>query len=154
MEILDPCDTGPKVLKYAGFWIRAGAMLIDLIVIGVSFFLAMLLAIYFFMVYDIMEAKIAFVISRSIWATWAVLAIFYFASMESSSEQATLGKIAFRIKVGKSNGGKISFANAIGRYFSKMLSGMILYIGYIMVGFDEKKQGLHDKIANTYVFFK
>jgi uncharacterized RDD family membrane protein YckC len=73
--------------------------------------------------------------------------------MESSSRQATLGKMAVGIKVGNEQGQRISPANALGRVASKILSGLILYIGYIMVGFDARKQGLHDKIASTVVYY-
>ena len=74
--------------------------------------------------------------------------------MESSAKQATLGKLAVGIKVGKENGEKLSFGNALGRYLSKILSAITLCIGFMMVGWDKKNQALHDKIAKTYVFKK
>lgn len=75
----------------------------------------------------------------------------YEALMESSSYQATLGKMIFGMKVTDLYGNRISFARATGRHFAKILSGMILGIGFIMVGFTERKQGLHDMIAGTLV---
>src|SRR6266849_153843 len=75
----------------------------------------------------------------------------YEAFMESSSYQATLGKMIFGMKVTDLNGNRISFERATGRHFAKWLSAMILGIGYIMVGFTERKQGLHDLIAGTLV---
>jgi len=75
----------------------------------------------------------------------------YDALMTSSSKQGTLGKIVFRLKVVDLNGARISFARATGRFFAKILSGMILNIGYIMAGFTERKQALHDMIAGTFV---
>jgi len=81
----------------------------------------------------------------------AVIAIIYYAYFESSDKQATPGKMTMGLKVINKEGGKISFMNAVGRYFAKVLSGVIIYIGYIMIAFDEKKQGLHDKLASTYV---
>jgi uncharacterized RDD family membrane protein YckC len=75
----------------------------------------------------------------------------YEAFMESSSYQATLGKMIFGMKVTDLNGNRISFERATGRHFAKWLSGMILCIGYIMVGFTERKQGLHDLLAGTLV---
>ena len=71
--------------------------------------------------------------------------------MESSSLQATLGKMIFGMKVTDLNGNRISFARATGRHFAKYLSSMILFIGYIMAGFTERKQALHDMIAGTLV---
>jgi uncharacterized RDD family membrane protein YckC len=52
------------------------------------------------------------------------------------------------------NGEKISFGKATGRYFGKIISGMILCIGYIMAGFTEKKQALHDMMAGCLVVRK
>jgi uncharacterized RDD family membrane protein YckC len=75
----------------------------------------------------------------------------YEAFMESSSYQATLGKMILGMKVTDLNGNRISFGRATGRHFAKWISGMILCIGYIMVGFTERKQGLHDLLAGTLV---
>lgn len=78
----------------------------------------------------------------------------YFALMESSSKQATFGKIIVGIKVTDLDGNKISFARASGRYFSKYISGLILGIGYILAGVTEKKQALHDILASCLVINK
>jgi len=74
----------------------------------------------------------------------------YEAAMESSSKQATLGKMALGLKVTDEQGRRISFARATARYFSKFISA-ILFIGYIMAGFTARKQALHDMIAGTLV---
>lgn len=81
----------------------------------------------------------------------AILAWLYFALCESSAWQATLGKLAIGIRVVDMQGDRISFLRATGRHFAKILSGMILCIGYLMVAFTQRKQGLHDLIANTLV---
>ena len=78
----------------------------------------------------------------------------YFALMESSGKGATLGKMALGIKVTDLNGNGISFGTATGRFFGKMISGVILYIGFIMAGFTEKKQALHDIMAGCLVVNK
>lgn len=75
----------------------------------------------------------------------------YFAFMHSSSSQATLGKRALGLKVTGMNGQRISFLNATGRYFASFISGIILFIGYLMMLWDDKKQTLHDKLAGTLV---
>ena len=67
---------------------------------------------------------------------------------------ATLGKMAAKVRVVTAEGGKVSYARALGRYFSKILSGMICAIGYIMAAFDEEKRALHDRICNTRVVLK
>jgi uncharacterized RDD family membrane protein YckC len=59
--------------------------------------------------------------------------------------------MACNIKVVMADGGKVSFARAIGRHFAKFISGMILGIGYIMAGFDDQKRALHDRICDTRV---
>jgi uncharacterized RDD family membrane protein YckC len=64
---------------------------------------------------------------------------------------ATLGKMAMKIKVMRPDGSPISYGRATGRYFAKVLSGMILYIGYLMAFWDEEKCALHDRICQTRV---
>jgi uncharacterized RDD family membrane protein YckC len=78
----------------------------------------------------------------------------YFALMESSNYQATIGKMVLGLKVTDVNDGKLDFIKALVRNLSKIISGMILLIGYIMAGFTEKKQALHDMIAGTLVVKK
>jgi uncharacterized RDD family membrane protein YckC len=78
----------------------------------------------------------------------------YFAIMESSSRQATLGKMALGIVVTDISGRRISFARATGRQLGKIISGMILYIGYLMIAFTQRKQGLHDIMAECLVVVK
>ena len=76
----------------------------------------------------------------------------YFAGMESSERQATFGKSVVSLRVTDLEGRRLSFKHATGRFFAKIVSGLIpLAIGYIMAGFTEKKQALHDMIAGTLV---
>jgi len=75
----------------------------------------------------------------------------YFALMESSSRQATLGKMVIQARVTDEDGERISFRQATLRYFAKAISALILCIGFIMIAFTERSQGLHDKIAHTLV---
>jgi uncharacterized RDD family membrane protein YckC len=159
MEILDSHQVSQRDLKYAGFWIRVAAFIIDLVVVYIGIFLFALVASGLLLadggsIFD--GTNDSGVVGMIIFAYILILlgVVSYFAILESSEKQATLGKMAVGIKVGNSRGEKISFWNAVGRYLSKMLSGMILYIGYIMVAFDGKKQGLHDKIADTYVYYR
>jgi uncharacterized RDD family membrane protein YckC/DNA-directed RNA polymerase subunit RPC12/RpoP len=64
---------------------------------------------------------------------------------------ATLGKMMMKIKVVSPEGGPISYGRATGRHFAKLLSGIILYIGYLMAFWDDEKRALHDRICNTRV---
>ncbi len=78
----------------------------------------------------------------------------YSAIQESSPKQATIGKQAMGLVVTDMNGDRVSFVKATIRHFAKILSALILLIGYIMAFFTEKKQGLHDMIAGTLVLQK
>ena len=80
-----------------------------------------------------------------------VIGWLYFALMESSERGATVGKMVVGLRVVTSNGQRLSFLNATGRYFAKIISAIILFIGFIMIGFTDKKRGLHDMIAGTLV---
>jgi uncharacterized RDD family membrane protein YckC len=71
--------------------------------------------------------------------------------MESGQKKATLGKQAMGLKVTDLSGGRINFGQASIRHFGKFISAIILFIGYLMMLWDSKKQTLHDKIAGTLV---
>jgi len=77
----------------------------------------------------------------------------YFALFESGKAQATPGKMAMGIKVVDDFGQRIGFGRATGRYFGKIVSGLILNIGYLLAGFTARKQALHDMMASTLVVF-
>jgi len=75
----------------------------------------------------------------------------YYPIMESSGSQGTVGKIAFSLIVTDTSYRRISFGRAVGRYFAKFLSGLVLYLGYVAVAFTPQKRALHDYIAGTVV---
>jgi uncharacterized RDD family membrane protein YckC len=116
--------------KFAGFWKRFLAYFIDCLILYIPLYML-------------------FGDSASIFNllfSWV-----YFAWMESSKLQATLGKKVFGLKVINQNGRKITFKRATGRYFAKYISAFTLGIGYLMAAFTKRKQGLHDKIASTFI---
>jgi uncharacterized RDD family membrane protein YckC len=82
------------------------------------------------------------------------ISIFYFAIMESSKAQASVGKMALGIKVTDLEGNRITFGKSFLRAIGRLISSAIMYIGYIMAAFTDKKQALHDIIANTIVVKK
>jgi uncharacterized RDD family membrane protein YckC len=140
-------------VRNAGFWLRVVAMLIDMIILYIAAFVTMF--------------PIAFVAALSMPSSSfePVLELFgallglvgqwlYFTIAESSSWQATIGKKVLGLKVTDLNAIKIGFGRANARYWSKILSTIILSIGYIMVAFTQRKQGLHDIIADTLVVKK
>jgi uncharacterized RDD family membrane protein YckC len=139
-EILDMPAESERRFEYAGFWIRVAAALIDAFLLWLLQWLVSLFLI---------ESGVGV----GVFVTPLVINLFYYAAMESSSRQATIGKLAVGIKVGDSNGEQLTFTHALGRYLSKIVSVLTLFIGYMMAGWDPKCQALHDKIANTYVFY-
>lgn len=80
-----------------------------------------------------------------------VAAAVYYAAMESSAGQATLGKRALGIKVTDMDGRRLSFGHALGRWFAAALSYLSFYIGFLMAAFTERKRALHDYVAGTQV---
>jgi len=145
---------------YAGFWIRVAAYIIDYIVLYIPT-LILQLPLTFFMRSQTRTMGPGQFPSANVWGAimasaglGIVVQWLYFAFMESSSKQASLGKMACGIKVTDMEGERISFGHATGRFFAKLLSSLTLCIGYMMVGWTEKKQGLHDMIAKTLVVKK
>jgi uncharacterized RDD family membrane protein YckC len=137
---------------YAGFWIRVLAYLIDSLVLSVV--LCPLGVVYGLagaaseMDDNSPEMMIG---NAGLNVVSLIVGWLYFSFLESSSWQATIGKKLLKLKVTGMHGNRIGFGKATGRYFAQILSGMICFIGYIMVAFTEKKQGLHDLLAGTLV---
>jgi len=154
--------------NYAGFWLRFVALIIDGIIVGVaqSFIIVPILGVMGFNFAtnledgNMSEAE-AIGMFASIMATMgttilisAIIGILYYVLMETSKFQGTVGKIALGLKVTDMNGGKLDVSKSLIRNLGKIISGLILYVGYIMAGFTEKKQALHDMLANTLVVKK
>jgi len=78
----------------------------------------------------------------------------YFAFMESSVAQASFGKQVMGIKVTDNAGNRIGFGRATGRYWGKLVSSLILCIGYMLAGWTVRKQALHDLMAECCVVFR
>ena len=133
---------------YAGFWLRFVAYLIDIIILSVgNFAFGFILG---FMFYDVVD----FIPDAAFNLVGILIGWLYFALMESSVLQGTLGKMALKIKVTDLKEKQISFARATGRHFAKYISWATIGIGFIMIGFTKKKQGLHDMIAGCLVVRK
>ncbi len=152
---------------YAGFWLRFVAYIIDAIIIGIPFgaIILILLAATGILagVQNIHKGESP----GAIFALFGVGVIFgviviafvggwlYYAWCESSEWQATLGKKALGLYVTDMEGRRITFGRASGRFFAKMITGLIpLGIGYMLAGFTAKKQALHDMIASCLVMRK
>jgi uncharacterized RDD family membrane protein YckC/type II secretory pathway pseudopilin PulG len=140
-----PASTSPI---YAGFWKRAVAYLLDWIVLYALFFV---FALLFGTVLGQDLSGNVYSQPRPWVALQLVVPWLYYALMESSPKQATLGKMALGIRVVDLAGRRISFLRASARFFGQILSSMIFCIGYMMAGFTRRKQALHDMIAGCLV---
>lgn len=155
-------------VAYAGFWLRFVAYIIDGFVSGLAF---LILLIPLFILTgagaalskigsgeDIRDDVAAFLGLGFLFGFFGIIFLvswLYYALSESSSWQATLGKKMLNLKVTDMTGQPISFGRASGRFFAKIISHMIpLAIGYILAGFTEKKQAVHDMIASCLVLRK
>lgn len=131
-----------KTREYAEFWKRFLAVFLDGIILQINGFVILLID-YVLGATGVINFLLNLIIG------WL-----YFALMESSRQQATLGKQALGIIVTDLNGNRISFGKATARYFGKFISALILCIGFIMAGFTKKKQALHDILAGCLVVKK
>jgi len=156
-----PSAAAAARVTYAGFWLRFVAVIIDAIAIGIVTLpirIALMAALGLQammhpqmgespeMMLGTILPTVLLSATISIVAQWL-----YYGFMESSAWQATLGKKALGLKVTDLAGNRIGFGQASGRFFGKILSGLTLLIGYIMAGFTQKKQALHDIIAGCLV---
>jgi uncharacterized RDD family membrane protein YckC len=156
--------TGPAAVEYAGFWRRLGASLIDMIILQtlVGILFVFLLAIQFTVgVFatrsDTLSGpyRVVFmVLFITVGVAGSALYVLYWPLMESARRQGTLGKKALGIIVTNMDGKRISFARALGRNLGKLVSYMIYFVGFIMIAFTKKKQGLHDMMASCVVVKK
>jgi uncharacterized RDD family membrane protein YckC len=143
--VWDARPAGSAQVAYGGFWIRLVAYIIDAILLSIAVGVVGAVAgINFFDPdFETYNASANFI---SLLAGWL-----YFALLESSERGATVGKMAMGLRVVTDQGQRLSFLNATGRYFAKIISALILCIGFIMIAFTDRKRGLHDMIAGTLV---
>ncbi|MEP3857197.1 MAG: RDD family protein [Porticoccus sp.] len=132
--------------EYAGFWIRFGALLIDLVIMMIVLYVPLSLIYgeeYWVgdkLIYGFWDVMLGYVVPfvATIWFWLHYL--------------GTPGKMAMKLQiVDASTGGKMRTGQAIGRYFAYIISAVPLCLGFIWVGVDQRKQGWHDKLAGTVV---
>jgi uncharacterized RDD family membrane protein YckC len=160
--------TGIRTEEFAGPGQRFLAFIIDIIfILIIDLFVMGLTGLYegvrmayqFLRGYPMTDRFGEIVYSRlptQIIIAFAVLIILipwlYFAFLDSSKNQATLGKIALRIAVTDTNGCRITFARGTLHFFTLFLSAVIFFVGFIIIAFTRQKQGLHDIIAGCLMF--
>ncbi len=142
--------TAPAPLRHAGFWIRFAACLAD----------SLLLAVMLVAILGGLTAAAA-LLGQRVPALQAVLVplgavvgalvpILYLVTGWARSGQ-TLGKRACGLRVVREGGSALRYDTAFVRLFGYFLSGLLLGVGYLMIAFSERKQGLHDVVAGTLV---
>ena len=137
---------------YAGFWIRFVAVIIDGLIVGFASAAVQVLLVLPSLrtngspsgtAASIALVGLAYLVSIAIGASYEGIFVYKLG--------ATPGKMALGLRVVRPDGGPVSLGRAVGRYFAKMLSAIILLIGYIMAGFDREKRALHDMLVDTRV---
>jgi uncharacterized RDD family membrane protein YckC len=139
MEILDENSIeNPK--RYASFWDRFLAMVIDFVLLFlINWAVSVVLGINIFQ------------LSGDIIWFGNIVSLLYFIYFESSNKQATYGKQMMRIRVVGKNGGRINAGQAAVRNLMKIVSTLLLFLGFIIAVFNDNKQALHDMVATTLV---
>jgi len=148
--------------RYAGFWRRFVAMIIDGLVLSPILLIMFASTGLFGLISGAGGDRDRAALGAALFGIGIFLGLviylagswLYHTLMECSRHQATLGKVALGIKVTDLDGNRISFARANGRFFGKWLSGAVMNVGYLMAAFTEKKQALHDILASCLVIQK
>ena len=153
----------PRV-EYAGFWLRLVAYVIDNFLVGAAVVLVLIPLIFLTGLGGLLshinpeeelnDAGVFVILGFVFLALVASLVVtwLYHAMFESSEWQATPGKRMLGIVVTDSAGQRVSFGRATGRHFAKIITNMVpAFIGYIMAGFTERKQALHDMVAGCLI---
>lgn len=134
----------PETVEYAGFWLRTSALLIDISVLfGVGF-------VFGFMLTVMINPEF---VKETADFLGIIISWLYFSFMEHKYG-ATFGKQALGLEVTDINGGPVTFPQATGRFFGRILSVLTIYVGFIMAGFTKKKQALHDIVSDCLVVKK
>lgn len=151
----------PLSVAYGGFWIRVLAYIIDGVILGVTSQVLMI-PVSAFIVPSMVQVQPGnemaaigsmFMLMGVSTFISITLFLFYFTFFHGRWG-ATLGKMACGLRVVTAEGEPITYMRAFGRFWAFMLSGIILYIGYIMAAFDDEKRSLHDRICSTRVIKK
>jgi uncharacterized RDD family membrane protein YckC len=141
---------------YGGFWIRFAAVFIDgllMQVVRVPLSLLLLGAVVTpFQRPGSNPAALSGALLTLGFASMLVACLYEVIMIRNFG--ATLGKMAVGVKVVRTDGSGVGWGTSIGRYFMRIVSAIILGIGYIMAGFDDEKRALHDRVCDTRVVYK
>ena len=149
----DQYSGDPAAMNYAGFLTRFAATFVDGIILNIIGFVLGIAVGAAFAVGSggVVTEDLQRVLSIVSSILGLILGWLYAALQESSASGATVGKRLCGIRVVTLEGGRLSFGQATGRHFGKILSALILLIGFLMQPFTERKQALHDMMAGAVV---
>jgi uncharacterized RDD family membrane protein YckC len=155
-RVLEPrAVSSPPRFIYAGFWLRLAAYILDSLLLGLVAGVAVFAPLIsrgaispdnLWVIYTGTSQQFVALRLLTLMIQWV-----YFALLESSPWQASVGKKMLGLVVTDMEGKRISFGRATARYFCTLLSGFILMAGFIMIAFTQKKQGLHDILTGCLV---
>jgi uncharacterized RDD family membrane protein YckC len=138
-------------LRYAGFWIRTGAKLLDGLILGA----VLVVPIIIFFVANGVPANSQKMQTMQLLIQLPFLVVnMGYQIFFLGKYGATPGKMACGIRVVTAEGERFGYGRATGRFFAEMLSGIVCYIGYIIAAFDDQKRALHDHLCSTRVIYK
>ncbi|MGJ7904664.1 RDD family protein, partial [Lysobacter sp. 1R34A] len=149
---------------HVGFWKRLAAYMIDSLLVGIAYYAVSMVLTVGLVGFGLSSASglsssawlenpgvaIA-VLMGVVYTCIGLISAAYYAGFESSSMQATLGKLAVGIKVVDADGRRLTRMRALGRWASSLLSYLSLCVGFLMIAFTDRKRGLHDILAKTQV---
>ncbi len=156
-EPVQPVRADTPLPPPAGFWRRVGAYVVDAVLaVTVILTLSITASVLFAgSPAGTMKAGIVRLVASLdgtvVLFGWLVLWPLYFALLESSPWQATLGKRVFGLIVTDRDGARISFGRALGRHVAAVANYLSLMVGWLLVAIPGDKRGLHDQIAGTRV---
>jgi uncharacterized RDD family membrane protein YckC len=141
----------PSTMQYGGFWIRFLARLADGLLLTVVNSLITLPFTGLLALEPTDEASAAFIGGFCLLMLLQLGVSIGYEVGFVGSKGATPGKMLLGLKIVMADGGKVSYARALGRQLSTFVSSIVLMIGYIMAAFDDEKRALHDHMCNTRV---
>ncbi len=151
-DVLPGAEAGTG--RYGGFWIRVLASIVDSIIIWVVYGIIALLFGFNMEAMMGQGGAAASMMGSAFGLLNILIWLLYSVGFVSSNLQATPGKLLVGVKVTDEQGQRVGVLRALGRELSKIISALILMIGFIMIAFTDRKRGLHDMIAGTQVAYR
>jgi uncharacterized RDD family membrane protein YckC len=150
-------DSGRAAVRYAGFWIRLGAYLIDFVILNILAGVAGLIIGVVVVLsgnIDVDDGSGTDPITRALPAVVGLgVVLLYYIFFPSGAWQATPGKRICGIYIIRADGGGVTGLLGLTRYLAYIISGLPLGLGFLMIGWNEEKKGLHDMICGTRVVY-